>query len=153
MKTFVEERIVDTNPEIKKSDRMATLIFAKGVERSVTLLQDAKVHVNFWGSRTVFFRNSYDGKISLDRVVTEATSHFSNSDEGEELLTVEEVATRGALVREVRQLFEQSNEQLECLNVLTRIINWIREFHWFTYDTLGQRIDTLETLAEEPRSG
>lgn len=139
MRTFVEQRIVDSNPKIRKSDKLAHLIFAsESLKKIDGVLQKADIGVNFWGSRQVFFKRSYDGLISLDRIAREMIKTISEkpSDEkGTKLWSDEEKEVGQRIVTKIQDLYTKSDNRIELKNLITQIISWIREFNWFNSNT------------------
>lgn len=130
MRAFVKQRIVDTNPNVKKGDRLKTVIFSNSLPEMRKLFERASVRVNFWGRREVEFFD-YDGTLSLKCVVERIYAiALQKSNEG-----IEPMADRVAgyaIAQCIQKIYTRSDAQVKAANLFTRMLVWLREFSFFS---------------------
>jgi len=105
--------------------------FAQQLAEVEALLQGAETKITFWGTRAVTvqgFTSSFSLNKLLEKVQAAGRAHREADD-----LTPKERLSGIAISNSLQNFYDRTDTQVQNSNILTRILNYIREFSFFPY--------------------
>jgi hypothetical protein len=104
----------------------STLYLPTQLEKVNELLESVQGDVTFWGTRRIK-KDGYTGTLLLDVLAQWVVNASRYAAEQCDALVPEQKIAGANLADRLRQLYEQSDRQIQQASLLTRIFVWIRE--------------------------
>jgi hypothetical protein len=118
---------------ISLNQKMNSLFFSKQLNELKEILDEAEVKITFWGGRVIEV-GGFTGSFYLKEAILKLSQASSQRWRAKDLLPSEEI-TGKAIAKKMKDLYQISNIQIQNSNLITRIMNFFREFS-FDYSSL-----------------
>lgn len=103
------------------------------------LIESAHAKITFWGGRVIEV-NGFTGSVSLDSIAEKILKAGHQRCQADNLTTPERIAGID-IVKKLNTFYQGTDNQVKNANLITKIINWIREFRFVPYYTTRFNFD------------
>ena len=114
--------------------RLNSLDFNSQLKAVSELLDQAQIETTFWGGRIVTDKR-FTGSVGLDELANRVVKAGDYCIDALGNISLEQRVAGLDVVDKLKRLYLLSDKEIQNSSLLTRLLNWIREFSFISYTT------------------